>query len=402
MHCYGGFMNTIKTLAAAAVSIALSACGGGGGGGSSGNNTGGGTTTTTNNGAALLAAYAVPASIAADVVTNYTGTFNVGNSGMQSNCANAALVSTTVVNAPDVVVFTTTASVKSQEVAADLFEQAVPQIRAALGLPTTGTGFDGTNKIQLCVDPNLGTGNGETGGGTSITGQTAQGPGAVIMQIMAPSSPNFDARYPGATSYTDGTVGLRYFDLFRHEGTHAALYSLAEPFGGMEAWFQEGMATTVAQLPVGSKASVLAAVQGADLLAANNANSDMNAYPAYESVISYLTSSSAGGLGYGLTNIPSFVANYKQAATALCVQAIPAGLTPNANETAGMPAGQYNVCAPGAPGVVDARLETAFDQAFNGTFKNSNGSPLYLHTADDPSGNSLEQTLYARLNAFLN
>ncbi|MDN7857995.1 hypothetical protein QZM81_19510 [Burkholderia cepacia] len=399
-------MNTIKTLAAAAVSIALSACGGGGGGGSPGNNTGGGTTTTTNNGAALLAAYAVPASIAADVVTNYTGTFNVGNSGMQSNCANAALVSTTVVNAPDVVVFTTTASVKSQEVAADLFEQAVPQIRAALGLPTTGTGFDGTNKIQLCIDPNLGTGDGETGGGTSITGQTAQGPGAVIVQVMSPDSPNFDARYPGAT-YTGGTVGLRYFDLFRHEGTHAALYSLAEPFGGMEAWFQEGMATTVSQLPMGSKASVLAAVQATDLIPANGAAAgDMGtSYPAYEATIGMLTSSAPGGLGYGLTNIPAFVATYKAKAVALCQQPIPAGLTPNPNSTgAGIPAGQYNVCAPAAPGAVDGRLETAFDQAFNATFKNSNsnGSPLYLHTADDPTGNSLEQTLYARLNAFLN
>ncbi|HDR9169516.1 TPA: hypothetical protein QDB40_003513 [Burkholderia vietnamiensis] len=351
----------------------------------------------------MLAAYAVPASIAADVVTNYTGTFSVGNSGMQSNCANAALVSTTVVDAPDIVVFTTTGSLKAQEVAADLFEQAVPQIRAALGLPTTGTGFDGTNKIQLCVDPNLGTGDGETGGGTSITGQTAQGQGSVIVQVMSPDSPNFDARYPGATSYTDGTVGLRYFDLFRHEGTHAALYSLAEPFGGMEAWFQEGMATTVAQLPIGSKASILAAVQATDLLPANGAAAgDMGtSYPAYEATIGLLTSSAPGGLGFGLTNIPAFVATYKAKAAALCVQPIPAGLTPNANETAGMAVGQYNVCAPGAPGVLDARLETAFDQAFNSTFKNSNGSTLYLHTADDPSGNSLEQTLYARLNAFL-
>ncbi|WP_343663289.1 hypothetical protein [Paraburkholderia tropica] len=394
--------HTLKTLAvAAAVSIALSACGGGGGGGSSGNNTGGGTTTTTNNGAALLAAYAVPASIAADVVTNYTGAFNVGNSGIQSNCANTALVSTTVVSAPDVVVFAANgASVKDQEVAADLFEQAVPQIRTALGLSTTGTGFDGTTKVQLCVDPNLGTGDGETGSGTSITGQTAQGPGAVIVQVMAPSSPNFDARYPGATSYTDGTVGLRYFDLFRHEGTHAALYSLAEPFGGMEAWFQEGMATTVAQLPMGSKASVLAAVQATDLLPANGAAAgDMGtSYPAYEATIGLLTSSAPGGLGYGLTNIPDFVATYKAKAMAACAQAIPSGLTPNPLSTVGMPTGLYNVCAPAAPGAVDGRLETAFDQAFNATFT-SNGAPLLLHTAD--GADSLEATLYQRLSAFL-
>ncbi|WP_244136629.1 hypothetical protein [Burkholderia vietnamiensis] len=396
--------NTVlKTLAVAtALSFGLAACGGGGGGGSSGNNTGGGTTTSsTNNGAALLAAYAVPASIAADVVTNYTGTFSVGNSGMQSNCANAAVTSTTVVDAPDVVVYAANgASLKSQEVAADLFEQAVPQIRAALGLSATGTGFDGTTKVQLCIDPNLGTGDGETGGGTSITGQTAQGPGAVIVQVMSPDSPNFDARYPGATSYTDGAVGLRYFDLFRHEGTHAALYSLAEPFGGMEAWFQEGMATTVAQLPMGSKASILAAVQATDLLPANSAAAgDMGtSYPAYEATIGLLTSTAPGGLGYGLTNIPAFVATYKAKAMAACAQSIPSGLTPNPNATAGMPAGQYNVCAPAAPGAVDGRLGTAFDQAFNTTFT-SNGAPLLLHTAD--GSNSLEATLYQRLSAFL-
>ncbi|MBF3830787.1 hypothetical protein ISF77_25345 [Burkholderia pseudomallei] len=346
----------------------------------------------------MLAQYTVPADIAAAVVTNYTGpAFNVGNSGMQSACSGST-VSKTVVNAPDVVVFSANgASLKAQEVAADLFEQAVPQIRAALGLSSSGTAFDGTTKISLCVDTALGQGTSEVG--SSVTGQTAQGPAGVIVQVMSPDSPNFDARYPGATSYTDGTAGLRYIDLFRHEGTHAALYSLAEPFGGMDAWFQEGMATTVAQLPMGSKASILAAAQASDLLTANGSGNDMGtSYPVYEATIDYLTSSSPGGLGYGLTNMPAFVAAYKAKAMAACAQPIPNGLIPTAGQAYGMPAGEYNVCAPSVPGMIDTRLVTAFDQAFNATFT-SNGSPLLLHTAD--GANSLEATLSQRLSAFL-
>lgn len=395
----GGFMNcTLKTLVAtAAASLILAACGGGSSGSGAGTSP---STPTASNGAALLASYTVPASIAAAVVTNYTGpAFSVGNSGMQSNCSNAAVTSTTVVNAPDVIVFSANgASLKAQEAAATLFELAVPQIRTALGLSATGTGFDGTTKISLCVDTILGQSEGETG--TSVTGQTAQGPAGVVMQVMSPDSPNFDARYPGATSYTDGTAGLRYFDLFRHEGTHAALYSLAEPFGGMEAWFQEGMATTVSQLPLGSKASILAAAQATDLLPANGtAAGDMNtSYPVYEATIDYLTSSAPGGLAYGLTNIPSFVATYKAKAMALCAQPIPNGLIPTAGQTYAMPAGDYNVCAPSVPGMIDTRLVAAFDQAFNATFT-SNGSPLLLHTAD--GANSLEATLSQRLSAFL-
>ncbi|WP_244121892.1 hypothetical protein [Burkholderia gladioli] len=382
--------------AVAVLAGCLAACGGGGGGdgGSSGSTS---TTTSQTNGQKLLAAYTVPDAIAAAVVTNYTGTFNVGNSAMQSNCSNAAVTSTTVVNAPDVVVFSANgASLKAQELAADLFEQAVPQIRTALGLSASGTGFDGKQKINLCVDTALGQSVGESGG--SVTGQTAQGLPGVVMQVMAADSGNFDARYPGATSYTS-PVGQSYGTLFVHEGTHAALYSLAEPFGGMELFFQEGTALNVAQQPMGTKANVLAIVQASDVLTANNTNSDMNAYPVYEAVMSYLTSSAPGGLGLGLVNIKTFVARYKADAMAACAQSIPSGLIPTSNETNGMPSGQYNVCAPSVPGMIDSRLETAFDHAFSQSFTDSNGSPLYLHTADSP--NSLESTLYSRLAGFL-
>ncbi|WP_261323672.1 hypothetical protein [Burkholderia anthina] len=375
--------------------VSLAACGGGGGGGGDGGSSGSTSTTTSQtNGQKLLAAYTVPSSIASAVVTNYAGTFNVGNSAMQSNCSNAAVTSTTVVDAPDVVVFSANgASLKAQELAADLFEQAVPQIRSALGLSASGTGFDGTTKISLCVDTALGQGGGEVG--SSVTGQTAQGQPGVVMQVMSADSANFDARYQGATSYTS-PVGQSYGTLFVHEGTHAALYSLAEPFGGMEPFFQEGTALNVAQQPMGSKVNVLAVVQASDVLTTNNANSDMNAYPVYEAVMSYLTSSAPGGQGFGMTSVKNLVAAYRANAMAACAQPIPSGVIPPANQTNGMPLGQYNLCASSIPGMIDSRLETAFDAAFNSTY-----APLKLHTADDPSGNSLEQSLYARLNSFL-
>jgi hypothetical protein len=189
---------------------------------------------------------------------------------------------------------------------------------------------------------------------------------------------------PMYAEHTDGTPGLRYFDLFRHEGTHAALYSLASPFGGMDTWFQEGMATTVSQLPM-SKASILAAAQASDLLTANGSGNDMGtSYPVYEATIGYLTSSAPGGLGYGLTNIPAFVGAYKARALAACAQPIPNGLIPPAGATYAMPLGDYNVCAPSVPGMIDTRLVAAFDQAFNATFT-SNGAPLLLHTAGGPT-----------------
>ena len=377
--------------------FALSACGGGGGGSSGSSTTSSGTATSS--GSALLAAYTPSAATAAAVVTNYSGpAFDVGNSGMQSNCQVASKTSTTVVVGPDAIVFAANgASVKAQELALDLFEnQALPQVRAALGLPATGTAFGG-GKVQICVDTALGQSNSETG--TSLTGQTVLGGSGPVMQIMSADSPNFDARYPGATSYTS-PVGQSYGSLFVHEGTHAALYALSEPFGGMETFFQEGTAQIVAQQPMGTKANVLAIVQGTDILSTSNLNANMNAYPAYEATMSYLTSSAAGGLGFGLTNIKTFLGTYVTDATTSCAAAIPNGLIPNASQLQGMPAGEYNTCIVGA-GAVDARLGTAFDQAFSQSFKNSDGSPLYLHTGEDPSNNALEQTLPARLSAFL-
>ncbi|MCA8148190.1 hypothetical protein [Burkholderia vietnamiensis] len=383
------------------LALALAGCGGGGGGngsssGTNSSNGTGSTGTTTSNGAALLAAYTPPASIVADVQTAYSGpAFSTYNSGLASNCSTASKVSGTVIVTPNALVFSAGASLKAQELAADLLEQAIPQIRTALGLASTGVAFDGTNKIQVCVDASLGQSAGETG--TSIVGQTGTGVGPV-MQVMSADAASFDARYPGATSYT-APVGQSYADLFVHEGTHAAIYSLTEPFLGTPTFYQEGMATTISHLPLASKASILAAVQASDLLSTSNANTDMGAaYSAYEATIEYITSSASGGLGFPMTGMPAFLATFKAQAEAVCAQPIPNGLIPTAAQTVGLPAGQYNVCASG-PGVVNPVLNTAFDAAWNATFKDTRGGPLYLHSADSP--NSLESTLYQRLNGFL-
>ncbi|WP_186083181.1 hypothetical protein [Burkholderia gladioli] len=378
------------------LTLALAGCGGGGGGSSNGSGSTGSSTSTASSGAALLAAYTPPAEIVADVQANYTGAaFNTYNSGLASNCSNAAKVSSTVIVTPNAVVFSAGASLKAQELAADLLEQAIPQIRTALGLSASGVAFDGTNKISLCVDASMGQSAGETG--TSVVGQTGSGVGPV-MQVMSADSVSFDQRYPGATSYT-APVGQSYADLFVHETTHAAIYSLTEPFLGTPTFYQEGMATTLSHLPLDSKANILAAVQASDLLSTSNTNTDLGAaYSVYEATIGYITSSASGGLGFPMASMPAFLATFKAQAEAVCAQAIPSGLTPTSAQTVGLPAGEYNVCASG-PGVVDPRLNTAFDAAWNATFKDTGGGPLYLHSADSP--NSLESTLYQRLNSFL-
>ncbi|WP_257765224.1 hypothetical protein [Burkholderia glumae] len=387
----------LTLLGMAALTLALTACGGGGGGSSGGGTPSSGTTTS--NGAALLAAYSPPADIAADVVPiGSAPAFDVGNSNMQSNCQVTLKLSPNVVVTPDAIVYGASGtSTKAMELAADLFEnQAIPQVRAALGLPTTGTAFGG-GKVQICVDTALGVSDTETG--TSLTGQTVLGGSGPVIQMVSADSSNFDSRYPSATSYTS-PVGTSYATLFVHEGTHAALYSLSEPFGALPTFVQEGLAQRVAQQPAGTKASVLAAVQSTDILAVSNVNSDMNLYPTYLATMDYLTSSAPGGLGFGLTNIKTLLATYVTDATTSCAAAIPSGTIPPAAQLQGMPPGDYNTCVVGA-GAIDARLNTAFDLAFSQSFKNPDASPLYLHTGEDPGGNALEQTLLARLSAFL-
>lgn len=379
------------------LALALAGCGGGGGGGSSSstgtNGAGGnGSTSTSSNGAALLAAYTPPAAIMGDVVPLASvATFTVGNSAIQSACSGST-VGASVVNAPDVVVFSANgASIKAQELAADLAEQAIANVRTYFGQAASTVGFDGTNKIQICVDTQLGV---SESNGTSITGQTALN----VSQEMSADSPNFDSRYPGASSYTS-PVGTSYFDLFRHEMTHAFNNAAVEPFGnGLEVWYLEGTASLVAQLPIPDKATVLGYVNSMDLLSLTNNDSNLTVLPAYAETINYLVESAPGALNNGQASLQTLLSTFKADALAVCAQPIPQGLGPTAAELVGMPSGDYNVCN-SAPGTVDTRIQAAFDQAFNSVMKDSNGAPLLLHTAD--GANSLEATLYQRLNGFL-
>ncbi|WP_244113934.1 hypothetical protein [Burkholderia gladioli] len=379
----------LKTLAAAAaLSLVLAACGGGGGSSGGGStNTGTGTTATgTSNAQSLLAAYVVPDTIAADVVPLASvPAFTVGNSGIQSACAGST-VGASVVSTQDVVVFSGNgASLKAQELAADLAEQAIASVRTYFGQSAT-VGFDGTNKVQICVDTQLGVGQSN---GTAITGQTALN----VSQEMSADSPNFDARFPNAANY-DGLLGL-----YRHEMTHAYNYAAAEPFGnGIEFFYLEGTAQNVAQEPLPDKATLLGYVTSTDLLSPTNNDSNLTVLPAYEAIINYLTSNAPGALNNGQASLQTLLSTFKADAMAVCAQPIPSGIIPAPAETVGVPAGDLNVCY-SPPGSVDTRVRAAFDQAFNSTMKDSNGGPLLLHTAD--GANSLEATLYQRLNGYL-
>lgn len=376
-------MGNMKTLAAAALSASLAACDGGGGGSSGGTST---TSSNLSNGQALLAAYTVPASIAADKVENYGTPFSAGNTYLQANCAVAGETRTTVYVTPNTVVYATTGvSDKAQALAADLAEQGIAADKAFLGLSTSTVGYDGT-RINVCVDSALGASIGETG--TGVSGQGARD----VFQVMSADSPNFDSRYPGATSLS------AYGTLYTHELMHVAHEALLGPVaqGALERWFAEGLATAAANAPLPSKATVLGYVDSQDLITAAGV-SDMNVYPAYQATMQYILDGN-GGLNFGAKNIPAFLATVKANAVAACQAPIPSGIGEPSYLTDGMPAGTYNTCYHSG-GAVDQRVTAAFHAAFNATFKNADNTPLLLHVAD--GAGSLEATLHDRLSTFL-
>lgn len=361
----------------------LAACGGGGGGSSGGSSA---TTTSRTKGQALLAAYTVPASIAADKVENYGMPFSAGNTYIQANCEVAGETSTTVYVTPNTVVYATTGvSDKAQALAADLAEQGIAADKAFLGLSAGTVGYDGT-RINVCVDSALGASIGETG--TGVSGQGARD----VFQVMSADSPNFDSRYPGATSLAG------YGTLYTHELMHVAHEALLGPVaqGALERWFAEGLATAAVNAPLPSKATILGYVDSQDLITAAGV-SDMNVYPAYQATTRFLLQGS-GGLNFGATNIPGFLATVKADAVAACQAPIPSGIGEPSYLTDDMPAGTYNTCYQSG-GAVDQRVMAAFHTAFNATFKNADGTPLLLHAGD--GAGSLEATLHARLDAFL-
>ncbi|MGX5873016.1 hypothetical protein MJ547_04540, partial [Burkholderia gladioli] len=288
---------------------------------------------------------------------------------------------------------TTGVSDKAQALAADYAEQSIAAIKSYFSLNTSTVGFDGT-KVQVCVDNTLGASVGD-----DTTGVSGQGAFRTL-DVMSADSSNFAARYPGATSL-NAPVGTSYFDLYRHEMTHVYAETAVGfvAAGSLERWFNEGLATTVSQLPMPSKATVLGYAAQDLIVPISSASTDMSVYPAYEATIEMITSSAAGGLNNGVASIPAFLAAYKQAAITACAVAIPSGITPAAAETEGMPTGFENSCYQPAGGSSTA-LVPVFDATFRQVFHEADGvTPLLLHTSD--GGNSLEATLATRLAAFL-
>lgn len=114
----------LQTLAGLFVLLALTACGGGGGSDSSGNNnSGGGSTAST---------YTPSAAVLAAKTTNYATPF-YASTGLGSGCGNVS--NTTVYLLPNTITYAAQGvSESSQQQAAEYAEQAVSEIRTALGL----------------------------------------------------------------------------------------------------------------------------------------------------------------------------------------------------------------------------------------------------------------------------
>jgi hypothetical protein len=149
-------------------------------GGSPGN-----TAPCTGCGAVSLAAPASPIAPSADVAANDTrppfSAFSDYDSAIQARCANSCIVSSIVVVVPDVVALRASASVKSQELAADPMKQTAAASPTILNLLMSATTCKVANPIEPCMDRAPARRDSETR--ISLVGEIGSGVGPVL-QLM--------------------------------------------------------------------------------------------------------------------------------------------------------------------------------------------------------------------------
>ncbi len=327
------------TGAAIALATLLTACGGGGGG----------STTTTTPPAASV--YTPSATVVAAKQVNYATPF-YASTGSGSGCSNVS--NTTVYVLPNSITYAASGvSELAQQQAAEYAEQAVGEIRTALGLTST-TGFAG-NRVQVCAQTNLilgfATGQGEKDG----------------LIVASSDSPSLDRGY-----LTNGFD--LYKKLLKHEMAHVYHNAaLATNSAVMDTWFAEGLAEYIASGKSSkSKAEIMALVAAQNPIAVTTTGFSnlLNSYPAFQSSVAYLYDSN--GAKNNLSQLPSFLAALKTNYT-----------------TASLNCAATNSCT--------NFRETAFTQSFEAHFKEADGTAMKLRAGT----NNLQSTVATRLNAFL-
>jgi len=329
-----------QTLAGLFMLLALVACGGGGGGSDS--NPGGGSTAST---------YTPSAAVVAAKTTNYATPF-YASTGSGGGCGNVS--NTTVYLLPNTVTYAAQGvSELSQQQAAEYAEQAVGEIRTALGL-SSATGYQGT-RVQVCAQSGMvlgsATGMGEKDG----------------LIVTSSDSANLDK------GYLSNGFDL-YKKLLKHEMVHVYHQST---FGTnaavLDTWFAEGLAEYIASgKSTKSKTEILNLVNTQNPIAVmtNSGTGNLTYYPAFQSSVAYLFD--ANGAKNNLTMIPAFMAALKTNYT-------------NASLT----------CA--AAGTCATFRQTAFTQVFEANFKEADGTAMKLRAG----ANNLQDTIAARLSNFL-
>jgi hypothetical protein len=323
-----------------AIATLLTACGGGGGGGN-----------TTSTEPATASVYTPSAAVLAAKQVNYPSSF-YASTGAGLGCGN--VTNTTVYILPNSVTYAANGvSELAQQQAAEYAEQAVSEIRTALGLAST-TGFTGS-RVQVCAQSNLilgfATGVGEKDG----------------LIVTSSDSASLDR------GYLSNGLDL-YKKLLKHEMAHVYHNAILGTNNAvMDTWFAEGLAEYIASgKSTKSKTEILNLVNTQNPIAvtATGMSNVLSLYPAFQSSVAHLFDSN--GAKNSLATLPSFLAALKTNYT-----------------TQSMNCAATNTCA--------SYRETAFAQSFEAHFKEVDGTAMKLRTGM----NNLQSTIATRLNAFL-
>lgn len=323
----------------ALIAALLSACGGGGGS-SSGSSGGSGTVTPYTPSAAVIAAKQ----------TNYATPFYAANA-TGTGCAQPT---TTVYEQTNTITYAAAGvSDASQQQAAEYSEQAVKEIRTAIGL-SAAAGFNGT-RVHVCVQKTAlafgADGIGESGG----------------FVALSTDSPLINNGYL-----------INGFDLYKrltkHELVHTfqngVLNNTANNALLVETWFTEGLAEYIASgTQSKTKTEILTLVNSQNPIAVKMTSGTTNLvnYPAFQSSVGYLFD--ASGAKNNLSMLPAFFTQLKTSYNNPTVCVVLPCATP----------------------------QSAFESTFEAYFKEADGTAMKLRTGT----NNLQGSITTRLTNFL-
>ncbi len=375
-----GAKNRLMMLAVFAV---LSGCGGGSGSSSAGNGQANIVNTSTNVSLApTFIAFTPSAATVASKKTNSSLVFSSVGSGTPPNQGCGTILSNkTVYEQAHTVVFAADGvSEKDQQEISEYAEAAVLELRTKFPTNVSTTiGIVDNKKVYVCVQPQR-VGTSATLALAAPVSSSSYG-GIIIAQSASNYFFGADARdalIEGKQSYSQ--------DYYRTSQTHEVTH-LVSNFNlnaSADQWFEEGFARWMQfGKPAITKEVVLAQIATQNPITISTPGNFegsvlLKDYNTAAAVITYLILPT--GANNGFASISAFWARYKADAASL---AIACGATPVGADCASISA-------------YEAKRVSLFSAAFEGTFKEKDGSQMKLRSGT----NNLQDTLTARLTAF--